>query len=102
MRGGTAVKTLGGEGDDEEDGDDGPEASPSRRLSPLPPPKTSVDVDNAPTLATDASIRGRGAVSLSTLLDNVIVLEEFVKELAAVVYVRRALGIDPVRRVDTD
>lgn len=102
MRGGTAVKTLGGDVDDEEDGDDGPEASPSRRLSSLPPPNPSIDVDNAPTLATDASTRGRGTVSLSTLLDNVIVLEEFVKELAAVVYVRRALGIDPVRRVDTD
>ena len=84
--------------------DDGPEASPSRRLSPLPPPNPSVD--EAPTLVTDASTpasaAGRGTVSLSTLLDNVIVLEEFVKELAAVVYVRRALGIDPVRRVDTD
>ena len=104
MRGGTEVKTLGGEVDDEEDGDDGPEASPSRRLSPLPPPNPSIDVDGdeAPTRAAiDASPRGRGTVSLSTLLDNVIVLEEFVKELAAVVYVRRALGIDPVRRVDT-
>ncbi|KAG0664078.1 hypothetical protein C6P46_001939 [Rhodotorula mucilaginosa] len=101
MRGGTEVKTLGGEVDDEEDGDDGPGASPSRRLSPFPPPNRSID--EAPTPAvTDASPRGRGTVSLSTLLDNVIVLEEFVKELAAVVYVRRAVGIDPVRRVDTD
>ncbi|KAK4052896.1 hypothetical protein OIO90_004172 [Microbotryomycetes sp. JL221] len=38
-------------------------------------------------------------VSLSTILDNVIVLEEFVKELAAIVQVRRALGIDAVKFV---
>ena len=35
-------------------------------------------------------------VSLSTILDNCIVLEEFIKELVAVISARRALGIDAI------
>jgi hypothetical protein len=35
-------------------------------------------------------------VSLSTILDNVVVLEEAVKELVALVQVRKSLGIDPI------
>ncbi|GAA5869977.1 hypothetical protein JCM3774_004326 [Rhodotorula dairenensis] len=83
--------------------EEGPE-SPSKRLSPLPPTR-SVDVDEeehaAATHSSGRPAQGGTTVSLSTILDNVIVLEEFVKELAAIVYVRRALGIDPVRFVDT-
>jgi hypothetical protein len=36
-------------------------------------------------------------VTLSRLLDNVVVLEESIKELAAIVQARRSLGIDSVR-----
>ena len=35
--------------------------------------------------------------SLSLLLDNVVLLEEFIKELTALVQVRLALGIDAVQ-----
>ncbi|GAA5980872.1 hypothetical protein JCM10908_003897 [Rhodotorula pacifica] len=86
---------------------DGPD-SPSKRLSPLPPRPIDVDSELQSSAASDISgarpKAGNGdvaTVSLSAILDNVIVLEEFVKELAAIVYVRRALGIDPVRLVDT-
>ncbi|CAO1615979.1 unnamed protein product [Sympodiomycopsis kandeliae] len=40
--------------------------------------------------------RNRGRVTLSCLLDNVVILEEFVKELTAVIQVRRSIGIDLV------
>ncbi|CAG8526716.1 3013_t:CDS:2 [Acaulospora morrowiae] len=36
-------------------------------------------------------------ISLSTLLNNVVILEEAIKELVAIVQVRRSLGIDEVR-----
>jgi hypothetical protein len=36
-------------------------------------------------------------ITLSQLLDNVVVLEEFTKEISAIVQARRSLGIDPVR-----
>ncbi|CAG8528653.1 4323_t:CDS:2 [Diversispora eburnea] len=36
-------------------------------------------------------------ITLSTLLNNVVILEEAVKELVAIVQVRRSLGIDEVR-----
>ncbi|KAG8829204.1 hypothetical protein FRC17_006987 [Serendipita sp. 399] len=36
-------------------------------------------------------------VTLSQLLDNVVILEEFMKELSAVIQTRRSLGIDSVR-----
>jgi len=38
-------------------------------------------------------------VSLSHLLDNVVILEEAVKELAAIIRVRVSLGIDDVRYI---
>jgi len=41
-------------------------------------------------------IVGRRKMSLNTTLDNCIILEEFIKELVAVISARRALGIDPV------
>ncbi|CAG8737990.1 379_t:CDS:2, partial [Acaulospora colombiana] len=36
-------------------------------------------------------------ITLSQLLDNVVILEEFMKEMSAIVQARRSLGIDPVR-----
>lgn len=36
------------------------------------------------------------SISLSTLLDNVVVLEEAIKELVAIVHCRRSLGIDSI------
>lgn len=38
-------------------------------------------------------------VTLSQLLDNVVILEEFMKEVSAIVQARRSLGVDPVRYV---
>lgn len=40
--------------------------------------------------------RTRRRVTLSDVLDNVVILEEFVKQLAAIIQVRRSLGIDLV------
>ncbi|QRV87695.1 copper resistance-associated P-type ATPase [Ceratobasidium sp. AG-Ba] len=39
-------------------------------------------------------------ITLSHLLDNVVILEEFVKELAGIIQARRSLGIDTVRFFD--
>ncbi|KAF8605269.1 hypothetical protein BDV93DRAFT_537374 [Ceratobasidium sp. AG-I] len=39
-------------------------------------------------------------VTLSQLLDNTVILEEFVKELAGIIQARRSLGIDGVRFFD--
>jgi len=36
-------------------------------------------------------------ITLSLLLDNVVILEESIKELAAIIYARRSLGIDSIR-----
>ncbi|TFK54898.1 hypothetical protein OE88DRAFT_1693994 [Heliocybe sulcata] len=36
-------------------------------------------------------------ITLSQLLDNVVILEESIKELAAIIHARRSLGIDAVR-----
>ncbi|PLW43593.1 hypothetical protein PCANC_10513 [Puccinia coronata f. sp. avenae] len=36
-------------------------------------------------------------ISLSMLLDNVVILEESIKELGAIISARKSLGIDPVR-----
>jgi len=38
-------------------------------------------------------------VTLSQLLDNVVILEECIKELVAIIHARRSLGIDLVRYV---
>ncbi|WWD18437.1 hypothetical protein CI109_102889 [Kwoniella shandongensis] len=40
--------------------------------------------------------QGTKTVSLSTILDNCVILEEFLKEIVAVITARRALGIDQV------
>jgi hypothetical protein len=37
------------------------------------------------------------AITLSQLLDNVVILEESIKELVAIIHARRSLGIDSVR-----
>ncbi|GAA5889919.1 hypothetical protein JCM5296_003649 [Sporobolomyces johnsonii] len=95
--------SVSGEQDDEDEATEAPD-SPTKRLSPLPPPSSSTGSRTAPSVSSwsgDAPTKARdvAAVSLSTVLDNVIVLEEFIKELAAIVYVRRAVGIDAVRFV---
>lgn len=36
-------------------------------------------------------------VTLSQLLDNVVILEESIKELVAIIHARRSLGIDHLR-----
>ncbi|TNY19581.1 Retinoic acid induced 16-like protein-domain-containing protein [Rhodotorula diobovata] len=75
-----AARVRDDDADEREGPGSGPPDSPTRRLGAVP--------------------SGATAVSLSTILDNVIVLEEFVKEVAAIVYVRRAVGIDAVRFVE--
>ena len=99
--------------EEEEAGDEreavGPPDSPTRRLSGRPgarapsPSARSSASSSFPPPSTSATRRTPAApttVSLSTVLDNVILLEEFVKETAAIVYVRRAVGIDAVRFVE--
>lgn len=41
--------------------------------------------------------RKAASVTLSQLLDNVVILEESIKELVAIIHARRSLGIDSVR-----
>lgn len=47
--------------------------------------------------AATAAALNQDEVSLSTVLNNVVILEEAVKELVALVQVRRSLGVDEVR-----
>jgi hypothetical protein len=44
-------------------------------------------------------VQGPKTVTLSRLLDNIVILEESIKEMAAIMQARRALGIDAVRYV---
>lgn len=53
-----------------------------QRTGPRPPPKSR---SNDPT-----------TVKLDQVLDNCIIMEEFIKEIVAIINARRALGIDPV------
>jgi hypothetical protein len=39
----------------------------------------------------------KSTITLSQLLDNIVILEESIKELVAIIHVRRSLGIDSVR-----
>lgn len=71
--------------------------SPSRRLSNLPVEAGAPGPGTASLPSSSPLPTSTAKVSLSMILDNVIVLEEFVKELAAIVYVRRVMGIDPIR-----
>jgi hypothetical protein len=49
------------------------------------------------TSHSEEQAQGPKTVTLSRLLDNIVILEESIKEMAAVVQARRALGIDAVR-----
>ncbi|KDE05432.1 hypothetical protein MVLG_04227 [Microbotryum lychnidis-dioicae p1A1 Lamole] len=95
--------------EDEDDsgleGDDDPssiDVSPTKRISPLPRSPSTCTGKNDDTTSSTFSTTTTAApaprpvlnVSLSTILDNVIVLEEFIKELAGVVGVRRSMGVD--------
>jgi hypothetical protein len=42
------------------------------------------------------SVKGK-TITLSQLLDNVVILEESIKELVAIIHARRSLGIDSIR-----
>ncbi|GAA6035980.1 hypothetical protein JCM8097_005197 [Rhodosporidiobolus ruineniae] len=93
------------EEEEEEGEDEGGVGSPTKRLSSRPSPSPRPTSPTTSTATTSSSFRPSPArqqpqppakVSLSTVLDNVIVLEEFVKEVAAIVYVRRAVGVDAV------
>lgn len=104
-----AARVRDDDADEREGPGSGPPDSPTRRLSskpraarpPSPSARSSASSSFAPSrLSRGAVPSGATAVSLSTILDNVIVLEEFVKEVAAIVYVRRAVGIDAVRFVE--
>lgn len=107
----SSLRSRVGADEEEEDGDEGlPDGldSPTKRLSSARPSrKTSPSRLSSSTSSSLPTSQGKPSVppsspptvSLSTILDNVIVLEEFVKELAAIVYVRRAVGIDAVRFV---
>lgn len=95
-----------GEDDEEEGGREGPTDSPTKRLSPANPPPSAPSTSSPSTWSEGGSEAEGGqkkrevaVVTLSAILDNVIVLEEFIKELAGVVFVRRSLGVDGVRFV---
>ncbi|KAI0302016.1 Retinoic acid induced 16-like protein-domain-containing protein [Russula brevipes] len=47
----------------------------------------------------EESAQGPKTVTLSRLLDNIVILEESIKEMAAIIQARRALGIDAVRYI---
>ncbi|KAK4699752.1 hypothetical protein P7C70_g6508, partial [Phenoliferia sp. Uapishka_3] len=85
-------------GDDDELG---PPDTPTKRLSPAAREASgSVLSDDSDAFQRSPSQRGTGepaTVTLSTTLDNVLLLEEFVKELTAIVLVRRGTGVDRIR-----
>ncbi|GAA5972648.1 hypothetical protein JCM11641_002954 [Rhodosporidiobolus odoratus] len=105
------------EAEDREEREEGGFDSPTKRLSTPAASSTSAAQSprsSSPSARSSASsaftsVAGGGdsssrsprkppaQVSLSMVLDNCILLEEFVKELAAVVYVRRAVGVDAVK-----
>jgi hypothetical protein len=45
----------------------------------------------------EEQVQGPKTVTLSRLLDNIVILEESIKEMASIIQARRALGIDAVR-----
>jgi len=45
----------------------------------------------------DVDSRELSFITLSQLLDNVVILEESIKEMVAIIHARRSLGIDSVR-----
>jgi len=66
-----------------------------------PARRGSMDMSADDGRHTDAGLELKAAarVSLSQLLDNVVILEESIKELAAILQVRRSLGIDALRYI---
>ncbi|GJN92200.1 hypothetical protein Rhopal_005230-T1 [Rhodotorula paludigena] len=108
----SAARGASDAGEEDEDEDERPPDSPTRRLSFAPGRSSSPSARSSASSSalSDRQRAGYGSssgkarpppvVSLSMVLDNVIVLEEFVKELAAIVYVRRAVGIDAVQFVE--
>ncbi|KAM0756023.1 hypothetical protein T439DRAFT_376284 [Meredithblackwellia eburnea MCA 4105] len=115
-----AARLASGHGvddDDDEEDDDlglgvggGPTDSPTRRLSPAvhatssarsqsseSRSETSNTTGSSPLQGSKLKVKQEAAtVTLSATLDNVLVLEEFLKELTAIVLVRRGLGIDRI------
>ena len=84
--------------------------TPSSSWTPARSAKWTADVDDVfgssehwgetrETLRRDDNANEVRHVTLSRLLDNVVILEEAIKELVAVVHARRSLGIDAVRYV---
>lgn len=84
------------------------------RIQPLFPSNFEIDRDDAPILNLDQDDEDTFAptrpnpsqrkkmdktteISLSMLLNNVVILEETIKELVAIMQVRRSLGIDKIR-----
>ncbi|GAA5997315.1 uncharacterized protein JCM10292_000173 [Rhodotorula paludigena] len=108
----SAARRAADADEEDEDEDGRPPDSPTRRLSSAPGRSSSPSARSSASSSAlsdrkrtgDGSSSGKArpppVVSLSMVLDNVIVLEEFVKELAAIVYVRRAVGIDAVQFVE--
>ena len=47
----------------------------------------------------EEAVQSSQTVTLSRLLDNIVILEESIKEMAAIIQARRALGIDAVRYI---
>lgn len=84
-------------GDDEVEADeeDASSASPTRRLSRAR--STTTPSEGSSGVEQGDKKRTISPVTLSTILDNVIVLEEFLKELASIIHVRRGFGVDGVR-----
>lgn len=81
----------------DEDTGDGPPDTPTKRLSPVPPATTASVLSDGSEAGSSRRRREVPSVTLSAILDNTIVLEESIKELSAIVAVRRSLGIDAVR-----
>ena len=54
-------------------------------------------IEKAEETQQDDKIAQMSSVTLSQLLDNVVILEENIKELVAIIHARRSLGIDSLR-----
>ena len=72
-----------------------PQARPASALSQSVVDSASVSSKETGTTREPKEI-GTTKVSLSTVLDNCVILEEFLKEIVSVIMARRALGIDQV------
>jgi len=52
-----------------------------------------------PSSQPEEPVQEPKTVTLSRLLDNIVILEESIKEMAAIIQARRVLGIDAVRYI---